>query len=96
MIRDLSTFYFIYYSVVNSFSCYGIYVFSFIGSFGGFCYFYIYFCFKRAVHGPSVGNVLQYYSRALLWDYVIALIVIIQRPFAGGVLRLTYHITFAT
>ena len=69
-----------------------IYVFSFIGSFGGFCYF----CFKRAVRGPSVGNVLQYCLRALLWDYVIALIVIIQRPFAGVVLRLTYHITFVT
>ena len=35
--------------------------FSFISFFGGFCYF----CFKRAVHGPSVGNMLQYCLRAL-------------------------------
>ena len=79
-----------------SFNWYEIYVFSFISSFGGFCYSYIYFCFKRAVHGPSVENVLQYCLRALLWDYFIALVMIIQRPFAGVVLRLTHHITFVT
>ena len=33
-------------------------------------------CFWWAVHGPSAGNLLQYYLRALLWDYVIALIMI--------------------
>ena len=63
-----------------------------MGSVGGFCYF----CFKCAVHGPSAGNLLQYCLRALFWDYVIALIMIIQRPFAGIVLRLIYCITFVT
>ena len=63
-----------------------------MGSVGGFCYF----CFKRAVHGHSAGNLLQYCLRALLWDYVMALITVIQRPFAGNVLRWIYYITFVT
>ena len=61
-----------------------------MGPVGGFCYF----CFKRAVHGPSAGNLLQYCLRALLWDYVMALITVIQRPFAGNVLCRTDYITF--
>ena len=31
-----------------------------------------------------------------LWDYVMALIMIIQRPFAGNMLCLIYYITFVT
>ena len=64
----------------------------FIGPVGGFCYFY----FKCAVHGPSAGNSLQYCLGALLWDYVTALIMITQRPYAGNVLHLPYYITFVT
>ena len=63
-----------------------------MGSVGGLCYI----CFKRAVHGHSVGNLLQYCLRALLWNYVIALITVIQRPFAGNMLRSIYYITFVT
>ena len=55
-----------------------------------------YFCFKWAVHGPSARDLLQYCLRALLWDYVMALIMIIQRPFAGNVLPLAYYIAFVT
>ena len=35
------------------------------GEVGGLCYF----CFERAVHGPSAGNLLQLCLRAPLWDY---------------------------
>ena len=41
-----------------------------MGPVGGFCYF----CFEWVVHGPSVGNLLRYCLRALLWEYVMALI----------------------
>ena len=46
------------------------------------------FCFKRAVHGLSAGNLLRYCLRALLCDFVMALSMIVQRPFAGNMLRL--------
>ena len=61
---DLSSSYFI----VNSFNCYV--TSAFMGPVGGFCYF----CFEWVVHGPSVGNLLRYCLRALLWEYVMALI----------------------
>ena len=37
---------------------------------GEFCYF----CVEWVVHGPSARNLLQYCLRALLWEYVMALI----------------------
>ena len=63
-----------------------------MGSVEGFCYF----CFKRVVHGPAAGNLLQYCLRALFWDFVMALIMIIQRLFTENVLRLIDYITFVT
>ena len=40
---------------------------------------------------PQRGILLQCCLRALLWDFVIALIIITQRPIAENVLRLTYY-----
>ena len=41
-----------------------------MGPVGEFCYF----CAEWVVHGPSAGNLLQYCLKALLWEYVMALI----------------------
>ena len=43
---------------------------AFMGPVGEFCYF----CVEWVVHGPSAENLLQYCLRALLWEYVMALI----------------------
>ena len=59
--------------------------FTFMGPVGGFCYF----CVCSIIHGPSVGNL-----RAPLWDFVMVVIMIIQRPIAGNVLRLACYVTF--
>ena len=59
--------------------------FALMGPVGGFCYF----CFWSIIHGPSVGNL-----RAPLWDCVMVVIMIIQRPLAGNVLRLACYVTF--
>ena len=91
MIRDLSSFHFSYYFVANSFNCYLIYVLRSLAPLETSVIFVLSVLFMDPQRGIFYSIV-----SALLWDYVIALIMIIQMPFAEGVLRLTYYITFVT
>ena len=53
--------------------------------------------FHAGYNQPALTkSICMFLFRALLWNYVIALITVIQRPFAGNVLRSFYYITFVT